>query len=442
MRRASSEAEKRMRKAVEATLRRTGVEPRREPEYLRGVSSMRRRSFLVLSSLSLCGGLWLAGCGGGGNGSGSGGATLSGGAPGSGGAVASGGSSAGGATSSGGSASGGASTGGTSAGGASNSGGATGDTGGASAGGGDTGSGGDGSGGGSSDPATVMNNGGKVTITWGTRTLVVDGTKGARITSLKSGTSEFLVPPPSANPSGDDLYKYGSTFWTAPQTDWSWPPIVPIDSAEYTVAVDGATATFTSGSASVTTGKDVRIKKAFSVDTSKDVITIVYTIENPGAAQFSIAPWEITRVPTGGLTFFPTGASSFTPDGMDMLTVTSQSGITWFQHSAQTAEGKIHADGSEGWLTHATSSLALIKSFANLADGAAAPGEGEVEIYAAGDGSYVEVENQGEYKTLGGTPLTYEVRWLLRDIPGTVTVGAGSATLATFVRDELTAAGL
>lgn len=402
---------------------------------------MRRSTFVVVSSLSLVSGLFFAGCGSsGGSDGGSGGAPPSGGGTGTGGALSSGGSSTGGGTSSGGAASGGTSAGGASATGGGPSGGAP-AAGGAGVGGGDVGSGGDGSGGGGSEPANIENSAGKVTITWGERTLIIDGTKGARITSLKSGASEFL-----SQVSGDSLYNYGSTFWTAPQTDWAWPPIVAVDSGAFTVLVEGETATFTSATASITDGttapKEVRIKKAFSVDTAHDVITIVYTIENTDDAQYSIGSWEITRVPASGLTFFPTGASASTPSGT-MLPVTSQNDITWFQHSGSVAEGKLNADGEEGWLTHATANLALIKSFSDLADGDAAPGEGEVEIYAAPDASYVEVENQGEYKALAaGASLTYEVRWLLRDIPETVTVGAGSATLATFVRDELAAAGL
>lgn len=403
---------------------------------------MRRLSWLVVSTLSLLG-LGLGACGTsnepgpGSGGSASGGAatggTSSGGAPGS-----------GGATTGGASGTGGHSTGGGASGGSA-SGGAPAETGGTNAGGSGGGTGGEGTGGSSPEPVEVTNNNGVVTFTWPERTLVVDGPRGGRIISLKSGGNEFLSPPPSANPSGDDLYKYGSTFWTSPQADWSWPPIVAIDSGAYTVTVDEGTATFTSSNANVASGKDVRIKKAFSVDTAKDLITIVYTVENVGAASASLAAWEITRVPQGGLTFFPTGESASTPSGMMMLPVTSQGGITWFQHTSMVMQDgrKIHADGKEGWLAHATPTLTLIKSFADLPNGDAAPAEGEVEIYAAPDASYVEVENQGAYEALAASAsLTYEVHWLLREIPEDVTVAAGDASLASFVRAELTAAGL
>ncbi len=420
----------------------SGVEPGRKQEYRARVASMRRLSWVVVSSLSLLS-LGLGACGSSEDpGTGSGGGIASGGAAaggmGSGGApLGSGGAAAGGLSESGGASTGGSASGGTSSGGAANG------TGGESAGG--SGTGGDGSGGSPAEPAEIANSSGVVTFTWPGRTLVVDGTRGARIISLKSGGNEFLSLAPSEDPSGDDLFKYGSTFWTSPQSDWSWPPVVAIDSAAYTVTVDEGTATFTSSSATVAEGKEVRIKKAFSVDTSKDIITIVYTIENVGSASASFAAWEITRVPKSGLTFFPTGESASTPTGMAMLPVTSAGGITWFQHPGMAVQDdrKIHADGKEGWLAHATPIVTLIKSFADLPNGEAAPTEGEVEIYSAKDGTYVEVENQGAYKELAAdASLTYEVRWLLRETPEDVTVTAGDASLASFVRAELSEAGL
>lgn len=420
------------------------MEPGRKQEYRSRVASMRRLSWVVVSSLGLIG-LGLGACGTSNDpGTGSGGSMASGGAAAggtsSGGApVGDGGAAAGGLSESGGASTGG----GGDASGGSPSGGAPNGAGGESAGG--SGTGGEGTGGSPAEPAQVANNSGVVTFTWPERTLVVDGTRGARVVSLKAGGNEFLSQAPSASPSGDDLFKYGSTFWTSPQSAWGWPPIVAIDSAAYTVTVDDGTATFTSSNATVAEGKDVRIKKAFSVDTAKDVITIVYTIENVGAGSASFAPWEITRVPKSGLTFFPTGESASTPEGMGMLPVTNAGGITWFQHPGMAVEEdrKIHADGKEGWLAHATPTVTLIKSFADLQSGQAAPTEGEVEIYSAKDGTYVEVENQGAYKDLAaGASLTYEVRWLLRETPEDVTVAAGDASLASFVRAELSEAGL
>jgi hypothetical protein len=369
--------------------------------------------------------------------------------------VSSGGSTSGGAMS-GGAASGGSLIGGTSSGG-SNVGGSP--SGGAASGGsligggpatGGTASGGDGSGGAVSEPATVMNASGTVTFTWGDKALVVDGPTGARIVSFKSGTSEMLVPASTNASNTDFANNYGSTFWTSPQSDWSWPPVAAMDSEAYTVAVDAptASATFTSGNC-VIGSKTVTLEKKVSVDSARDVVTVDYTLSAVGAAV-TMAPWEITRVKKGGITFFMTGTREFTPMGKTALDLTDMSGASWFQHADATAEGKQSADAGEGWIAHADpmTKLLLIKAFENIAEDDTEPDSGEVEIYASPPASgtlvpYVEVENQGKLGTIqSGMSSKYTVYWMLRSIPDTASVAVGSADLLELVDAEVTAAGL
>jgi len=352
--------------------------------------------------------------GGAGTGGATGGATL-------------GGSAAGGA--SGGDASGGSPSGGANSGGTSDSGG--------------TASGGDASGGASNDPVMIENVNNVVTFTWGDRTLVVDGSKGARIISFKIGTKDIIFPAAS------NADNYGSTFWTSPQSDWDWPPVAAIDTDPYTTTLAAPTANFVSGNATVGT-KSVAIEKHITVDPAKDVVTLEYVIKNLGAST-SLAPWEITRVKQGGLTFFPTGAEEFAPEGKVLLPLTKAGDVSWFQHAASSAEGKVSADAAEGWLAHADGAqkLLLIKSFPNLTPDQPEGDSGEVEIYASKptpdvDPPYVEVENQGAYAPALATDMSksYTVQWLLRPVPDAVTIEAGSAALVEFVESQLTAAGL
>ena len=134
--------------------------------------------------------------------------------------------------------------------------------------------------------------------------LEVDPALGARVTALRVGGRDLLT--------GTDLDagNFGSTFWTSPQSQWGWPPVPEIDHGPYRVAVDGGVIVM-HGAVSPALG--VSVEKRFSADGERGCFALTYGIVNHGAAPVQIAPWEITRLHTGGLTFFPTGAGSYPP---------------------------------------------------------------------------------------------------------------------------------
>jgi hypothetical protein len=186
-------------------------------------------------------------------------------------------------------------------------------------------------------------------------------------------------------------------------------------------------------------GKPLTITKRFSVDFEGNVIVAEYTIANEGTATLSIAPWEISRVAGGtGLTFFPTGAAESNPYPSDpALPVVKQGGITWYDGAAftpTTKSAKLNADGAGGWLAHVQGNVLFLKAFEDVPLSAQAPGEGEIEIFQAANGDYVEVENQGALATIApGGSSTYRVIWFVREIPSAVTVEVGSTSLISFV---------
>lgn len=268
----------------------------------------------------------------------------------------------------------------------------------------------------------------------------VDPMVGGRIVSARSGTSESLTGP-SVDPAN-----YGSTFWTAPQADWSvdkWPPPPAIDNAPYTLSSDEVSCTLvgapiTGGSAAM---NDLSVTKRFSADLAKGALVVDYTIKNQGTATKRLAPWEVTRVAPEGLTFFES-ESDPVANGGTLPPITRAEGCTWFLYQSTVQHhAKLFSDG-KGWIAHATpQNLLLIKSFANLTVGAAAPGEAEIEVYAANPpgmpaARYVEVENQGAIADLpGGGMLTWTVRWYLRAL--TFPATPGSAELVSLVRQTI-----
>jgi hypothetical protein len=385
-------------------------------------------SFRVLSSTMTLGLVaWFSACSDPGTnnpGSGATGAGAAGGTPGSGGTAGSGAGS-GGTT--------GGTTGGTS------SAGTGGTTGGSAGSAGSTGGGGaGGSGGGASGPVTPTEASGVYTWSYGDVVFAVNAMVAGRVVTYTKGGVSIL------DATSPDPGNYGSSFFVSPQT-WNWPPPAAMDTAPYTATLEGATLVLT-GPAIAT--PNVSIGKRFTVDATCDCVEIVYSIKNESAGPLSVAPWEVTRVDGGGLTFFPAPAAVHKTEGAMVVTYDATNQITWFDHAAQATDAtlqKIYQDGTT-WVAHAQApsqgSLLLVKTFEDIPASAQVPNppriEGQIEIYTNGNddppgAAYVEVENQGAYVELAaGASLTYPVKWYLRTIPSTVTVASGDMTLYTF----------
>lgn len=255
-------------------------------------------------------------------------------------------------------------------------------------------------------------------------TLVANGTTG-RVTSLALGATELLTDE-NVNP-----LNYGSSFWTSPQSTWNWPP--PLDDTPYTHQVDGDSVLFTSDSTQQ--GAElVSITKRFRA--MADHFVLSYTMTNQGAAAINVAPWEVTRVKSSGLSFYPTG-SSIT---QEQLTTTQLDGITWLDYDNAGINGsglKNATDGTEGWLAHVDAGILFLKRFDDVPADQQAPAEGEIEIYADGGRAYIELEQQGPYVTLQPqeTSVEWAVRWYVIPLPAELDTSLGSAALVDYVRN-------
>jgi hypothetical protein len=221
-------------------------------------------------------------------------------------------------------------------------------------------------------------------------------------------------------------------FWTSPQSAWAtnWPAPAEIDRNAYTGGISGTHVVLDS-TANASLG--VSVSKDFSADATTGWITVVYTIKASKAIQ--AAPWENCRVPRGGLAFFPAGSSL----AKGPLTMTEAGGIVWFDDKSKTATSasgeKAIADGLGGWMAYALDGNLLVRKFSDTPAGQQAPKEGENEIYP-GTG-FLELEVQGPYTSIAaGGKLAWTVAWRIAKIPSTVTVSAGSTTLADFAKQQ------
>lgn len=233
---------------------------------------------------------------------------------------------------------------------------------------------------------------------------------GARIVAMRLDGRNALLER-SASPEA-----YGSSFWPSPQSAWRWPPPYEFDRLGWEASVEGERLVLESRT---NEALGLSAKQVLSAELEREALRIEYTLDNHGKKPVRVAPWQNTRVPPGGLTFFASEQGSLAPSTLVLRPV---EGIVWMQHDAATAqEGKAFADGQEGWLAHLGGDLLLVKVFADVPREKQAPEEAEIEIYVHGGGRFVEVEQQGEYGELApGAHSSWLVHWLVRRLPDSV----------------------
>jgi hypothetical protein len=258
----------------------------------------------------------------------------------------------------------------------------------------------------------------------------VDPLLGGRIHTLALDGHNLIV---TQDEHGEN---FGSTFWTSPQSDWDWPPSDAVDKAPYTPEFgDGYFALH----GPVCSRFGIRISKRFEATDSPARVRISYSIHNASSEAVTFAPWEVTRV-RGGLSFFPSGGAGFKLPHLPAVHLDDAGGVSWFEYDERCIESdqKSFANAPEGWLAHLEKDLLFIKSFPRIAESEQAPGEAMVEIYARGDHTYIELEEQGAYTRIDpGNELKYAVDWLLVRVPPELSRKAGSPELVEFVRAAL-----
>jgi hypothetical protein len=291
-------------------------------------------------------------------------------------------------------------------------------------------------------PVSATVDGDVYTLTVGPLKMVVDGGRGARITGFSYDGADVLV---SRDVNGTN---YGATYWPSPQSSWCaaggacWPPIAAIDTQPYTGGIDDANSvTLTSAAASIAgfPGSAVTVTKQLTPVPESGAIDVAYTLTNASpSVAVSVAPWQVSRVATGGLTLFGqgTGSVTYAADSDPSFTVTDAEGDRWYASGPVSLYSKAFADGT-GWLGQVTPDrLLYLQSFPDIQPNEAAPGEAEVEIFTNGD--YVEIEPQGALTTVApGASLDWTIRWKLRPLPAGTTVAAGNAGMASFAADTL-----
>ena len=250
---------------------------------------------------------------------------------------------------------------------------------------------------------------------------------------------------------GMDADNMGSTFWPSPQAAWTWPPtadasITNINDKPYTPTSDATSMTLTGMAASVV---GLSVTKKFAADLTKEAVVATYTMIGTAAGK-SAAPWEITRFPQTGVTFFPSGGTATTAkntaQNMDPPPTTMGADAQWLSSpgsftGASAKDQLLVVNGSSNWLAHADAGWVVVKQFTHTPSAMIATGEGEICIYMNNPQNsgnplpYMEVEEQGPYGAVGqGQMVNWTVTWFVRKLPDGVTATAGSQALVDFVK--------
>ena len=254
----------------------------------------------------------------------------------------------------------------------------------------------------------TKNEDGKYSLSVGHVTLTVDAQKGGKIVSYRYDDKEILSQTKIPN-------SFGSTFWTSPQSEWNWPPVPEYDTKPFNAEVAGDKLILT-GEKSKRFG--YRVRKELTTDKKDNAIVITYTIINESGETRKVAPWEISRVPNGGILFFD--AKEVTPaNNMETMPFVYEKKAAWYTLDESRKNRKINADG-KGWLAVCDNGLLFVKKFPDLKPAEPAPAEAEIQIYVNTGKTFVEIEEQGAYTTLNaGEELSWTVRWYLEptDLP-------------------------
>ena len=266
-------------------------------------------------------------------------------------------------------------------------------------------------------------------LTCGDVTMEIDGNIGARVVSLRMDGIELL---------GTSLLNrsmYGSTLWLSPEGKWRGQGI--LDNGTY--GLEESTGSYLRLRSLNDTVRGFVFTKEFMTNDMDNSFSINYTITNIDNNDQEVAPWEVTRVPTGGLAFIPKSnpENNPTPNAMyPLLNVQDYIETIWYPYDTlQVSPQKCFMAGGEGWMAYTYEGLIFVKKFPVIENGQAAPNENNIEIYVNREKTYIELENQGEYQKLGnGESLTYEVKWYVRRLPDGIKVETGNKSLIDFAK--------
>lgn len=263
----------------------------------------------------------------------------------------------------------------------------------------------------------------------GSTTLSVLPGLGARIIGFALEGRNVLLEA-AAVAGTENANNFGATFWPSPQTAWGWPPIPALDNQPFRSRFTEGRLLLESDHGTLLDGTRLTLTKIIAPIPVRSAFELTYVMTNHGERPIELAGWQIARVRAGGLSFFRLGDGGVADDKLATVT---HGGVQWYLYDRTivVAQGQKTFADATGWLAHLDGDLLFVQSFPDVARGAAAQGESEVELYADPSHTYVELEPQSRVVTLspGQSSEPWTVRWCLQRLPRGIPTQVGSREL-------------
>ena len=284
----------------------------------------------------------------------------------------------------------------------------------------------------SQEEAKIMQNDqGQFVIQYEDLSYTIEPKFGGRIISVQLHGKELLLQEK------DGLLNWGSTFWSAPQSDWNWPPPDALYADDFQGRIDDNLVLLES---TVDPKFGFKVTKRFRFDTNRKALEIEYKIINQTDSALEVGPWEITCVPSkGAKVFFINGE---VPQGTNNnFDVQEVGDVAWIDYDQLTLESfvKHYNSTPEGWLGCIDQNRnLLVKQFDVINASQIAPGQANLEVYINPKMEYVELENHGVYNSLkAGEVLSYRVLWYVQKLPASLSLEDPEKELLNLVRSRI-----
>jgi hypothetical protein len=266
--------------------------------------------------------------------------------------------------------------------------------------------------------------------------MTIDPRLGGRIQSFSRGGLEALLPA-SAVAGTPNANNFGATFWPSPQSAWGWPPPAELDREPYRARVEGSRLVLESGAGKLLDGSAITLTKRFEALEDGSAISVELEMTNIGAHELELAPWQITRVPSGGVTIFALGSGGIARDDLGIV-VEGCCASYPYDAARVTREGQKSFVDARGWVAHRSAGLLLVHRFPDLTPEEPAPGEAELELYADPTHTYVEIEPQGALRRLspGTTSEPFRVLWELVEVPSDLSSASQQQPFLEWVKER------
>lgn len=278
-------------------------------------------------------------------------------------------------------------------------------------------------------PDFIKSNQQGLVLTNGKLEIEVTPSIAGRISSVKYDHHELMIP------TNYSLYKpWGTTLWPSPQSEWAWPPIKSLDAEPYKLSVDGEKIVLTSV---IDAKTGYQFIKTFGLH-GEDGIEISYRLYNHSKKTKTVAAMEVSRFSPEGELLFPRGDTEPSSGIFYPLVVNEHKELLWYEFNAKKIRDdhhKLMMDAKEGWVAYRNRGHLLVKQFEDMPSNRILDGQGEVEIFAHINRSFLELKIQSAASTLkSGEYLDWSVVWHVKKLPENLTGSDNVDALADYVR--------